>query len=61
MLIWLAEWLQQFDAGFNVFSYLTMRAILSTLTALLIAPAAMPLLPTAPVRAQTTTEADAAE
>lgn len=37
MLIWLAEWLQQFDAGFNVFSYLTLRAILSTLTALLIA------------------------
>ncbi|GGO68859.1 phospho-N-acetylmuramoyl-pentapeptide-transferase [Bowmanella pacifica] len=36
MLIWLAEWLRQFDAGFNVFSYLTMRAILSTLTALLI-------------------------
>ncbi len=37
MLIWLAEWLQQFDSGFNVFSYLTMRAILSILTALLIA------------------------
>ncbi|WP_299080855.1 phospho-N-acetylmuramoyl-pentapeptide-transferase [uncultured Paraglaciecola sp.] len=37
MLIWLAEWLQQFDAGFGVFSYLTLRAILSTLTALLIA------------------------
>ncbi|XOV81060.1 MAG: phospho-N-acetylmuramoyl-pentapeptide-transferase [Aestuariibacter sp.] len=37
MLIWLTEWLQQFDSGFNVFSYLTMRAILSTLTALLIA------------------------
>lgn len=37
MLIWLAEWLQQFDTGFNVFSYLTLRAILSTLTALLIA------------------------
>lgn len=37
MLIWLAEWLQQFDAGFNVFSYLTLRAILSTLTALLMA------------------------
>jgi phospho-N-acetylmuramoyl-pentapeptide-transferase len=37
MLIWLAEWLQQFDAGFRVFSYLTLRAILSTLTALLIA------------------------
>lgn len=37
MLIWLADWLQQFESGFNVFSYLTMRAILSTLTALLIA------------------------
>lgn len=37
MLIWLAEWLTQFDAGFNVFSYLTLRAILATLTALLIA------------------------
>ncbi|MBC3765295.1 phospho-N-acetylmuramoyl-pentapeptide-transferase [Neptunicella marina] len=34
MLIWLASWLQQFDPGFNVFSYLTLRAILSTLTAL---------------------------
>ncbi len=37
MLIWLAEWLQQYDAGFSVFSYLTLRAILSTLTALLMA------------------------
>lgn len=37
MLIWLSEWLTQFEPGFNVFSYLTMRAILSTLTALLIA------------------------
>lgn len=37
MLIWLAEWLQQFESGFNVFSYLTLRAILSTLTALLMA------------------------
>jgi phospho-N-acetylmuramoyl-pentapeptide-transferase len=37
MLIWLADWLQQFDNGFRVFSYLTLRAILSTLTALLIA------------------------
>jgi phospho-N-acetylmuramoyl-pentapeptide-transferase len=37
MLIWLADWLQQFEAGFRVFSYLTLRAILSTLTALLIA------------------------
>lgn len=37
MLIWLAELLQQYDAGFNVFTYLTLRAILSTLTALLMA------------------------
>lgn len=37
MLIWLAEWLTQFESAFNVFSYLTLRAILSTLTALLIA------------------------
>lgn len=37
MLILLTQWLEQFDPGFNVFSYLTMRAILSTLTALLIA------------------------
>lgn len=37
MLIWLAQWLQQYDAGFNVFTYLTLRAILSTLTALVIA------------------------
>lgn len=37
MLIWLAEWLTQYESGFNVFSYLTLRAILSTLTALLIA------------------------
>jgi len=37
MLIWFADWLQQFDTSFRVFSYLTLRAILSTLTALLIA------------------------
>ena len=37
MLIWLADWLTQFESGFNVFAYLTLRAILSTLTALLIA------------------------
>jgi phospho-N-acetylmuramoyl-pentapeptide-transferase len=35
--MWLADWLQQFDTSFRVFSYLTLRAILSTLTALLIA------------------------
>ena len=37
MLIWLAEWLTQFESAFNVFSYLTLRAILSTLTGLLMA------------------------
>ncbi|WP_158971729.1 phospho-N-acetylmuramoyl-pentapeptide-transferase [Paraglaciecola sp. L3A3] len=37
MLIWLADWLQQFDTSFRVFSYLTLRAILSTLTALAMA------------------------
>lgn len=37
MLVWLAEWLTRFDSSFTVFDYLTLRAILSTLTALLIA------------------------
>ena len=32
MLIWLADWLKQFEPGFFVFSYLTLRAILSTPT-----------------------------
>lgn len=36
MLVWLSEYLVQFHSGFNVFSYLTMRAILSVLTALLV-------------------------
>ncbi|MEM8547150.1 MAG: phospho-N-acetylmuramoyl-pentapeptide-transferase [Pseudomonadota bacterium] len=34
MLLWLAEYLTRFESGFNVFSYLTMRAILGALTAL---------------------------
>lgn len=34
MLVWLAEYLTQFHSGFNVFSYLTFRAILSVLTAM---------------------------
>ncbi|MGB5323892.1 MAG: phospho-N-acetylmuramoyl-pentapeptide-transferase [Pseudomonadales bacterium] len=34
MLIWLAEYLQQFISGFAVVQYLSMRAILSVLTAL---------------------------
>jgi len=37
MLLWLGEYLTQFYSGFNVFSYLTFRAIISTLTALFIA------------------------
>ena len=44
MLVWLAEWLQQFDAGFSVFSYLTLRAILSTLSALLMAVIIGPMM-----------------
>jgi phospho-N-acetylmuramoyl-pentapeptide-transferase len=36
MLIWLAEYLSQFDSSFNVFRYLTLRTILAVLTALLI-------------------------
>ncbi len=36
MLVWLAEYLQQYHSGFNVISYITVRAILALLTALLI-------------------------
>jgi len=36
MLRYLAEWLTQYYSGFNAFSYLTLRAILAALTALLI-------------------------
>ncbi|MFB6435117.1 MAG: phospho-N-acetylmuramoyl-pentapeptide-transferase [Candidatus Malihini olakiniferum] len=36
MLVWLAEYLVKFYSGFNVFSYLTFRAIVSLLTALVI-------------------------
>jgi phospho-N-acetylmuramoyl-pentapeptide-transferase len=36
MLVWLAEYLTQYFSFFHVFSYLTMRAIISTLTALII-------------------------
>jgi len=37
MLLWLSEFLTQYYTAFNVFSYLTFRAIVSTLTALAIA------------------------
>ncbi len=36
MLLYLAEYLSQFDTGFSVFQYLTLRAILGALTALVI-------------------------
>jgi phospho-N-acetylmuramoyl-pentapeptide-transferase len=37
MLLYVTEYLTRFESGFNVFSYLTMRAILGALTALVIA------------------------
>lgn len=37
MLLWLTEYLTQFYSGFNVFHYVTVRIILSVLTALLVA------------------------
>ncbi|MGC7560610.1 phospho-N-acetylmuramoyl-pentapeptide-transferase [Pasteurella sp. PK-2025] len=36
MLVWLGEFLQQYYSGFNVVSYITVRAILALLTALLV-------------------------
>ncbi len=36
MLLYLTEWLSQFNSGFGVFRYLTLRAILGVLTALAI-------------------------
>ena len=36
MLLYLTKYLAQFETGFNVFNYLTMRAILGALTALLL-------------------------
>lgn len=36
MLVWLAEYLQQFESFFAVFQYLTLRAILSVMTALML-------------------------
>ena len=36
MLLYLTEYLAQFESGFNVFSYLTLRAILGALTALVL-------------------------
>ena len=36
MLLYLTKYLAQFESGFNVFNYLTMRAILGALTALVL-------------------------
>ena len=36
MLLYLTNYLAQFESGFNVFNYLTMRAIMGALTALVI-------------------------
>lgn len=36
MLVWLAEYLQQFYSGFNVVSYITVRASMALMTALLL-------------------------
>lgn len=36
MLLWLAEYLKEYVSGFNVFTYITMRAIMGALTALVI-------------------------
>ena len=36
MLIWLSEFLAQYEPGFNVFRYITLRTILAVLTALII-------------------------
>ena len=44
MLRYLADWLTQYYSGFNVFSYLTLRAILAALTALLISFLVGPLM-----------------
>ena len=36
MLLYITEFLQQYHSGFNVFQYLTLRAILGTITALVL-------------------------
>ena len=36
MMLYLAEYLQQYHSGFSVFQYITLRAVLAVITALLI-------------------------
>ncbi len=44
MLLVLAEYLQQFHSGFSVFRYITMRAILGTITALILSLVIGPMM-----------------
>lgn len=44
MLLWLSEYLATFYGGFSVFQYLTLRAILGTITALLLSLIVGPLM-----------------
>jgi phospho-N-acetylmuramoyl-pentapeptide-transferase len=44
MLLWLSDYLSSFYSGFNVFQYLTLRAILATITALVISLIVGPIL-----------------
>jgi phospho-N-acetylmuramoyl-pentapeptide-transferase len=44
VLFWLTEYLQQYHSGFNVFQYITVRAILGALTSLFIALVIGPVL-----------------
>ena len=44
MLLWISQQLEHFYTGFNVFQYLTLRAILSCLTALLLSLIVGPLM-----------------
>lgn len=44
MLLLLSEWLARYESGFNVTQYITLRAILGMLTALLISLLAGPYM-----------------
>ena len=44
MFLTLAEYLQQFDSGFAVFQYITLRAILGTITALILSLVIGPMM-----------------
>jgi len=44
MLLWLSEYLSAFYSSFNLFQYLTLRAILATITALVISLIVGPVL-----------------